>query len=38
MAQRYVDNFERIVRACARPGPFLYTVQVDRLVPVLLRP
>jgi hypothetical protein len=33
MAQPYVDNVERIARACAQPRPFLYTVQVDRLVP-----
>jgi hypothetical protein len=38
MAHRYIDNLERIARACARPGPFLYTVQVDRLVSVRLRP
>ncbi len=38
MAQRYIDNLERIGRACARPGPFLYTVQVNRLVSVRLGP
>ncbi len=38
MAQRYIDNLERIARACWRPGPFLYTVQVDRLVAVRLSP
>lgn len=38
MAQRYIDNIERIGRASVRPGPFLYTVQVDRLVAVRLRP
>jgi hypothetical protein len=37
MAQRYIDNLERIVRASERPDPFLYTVQVDRLVPVRVR-
>ena len=38
VAQRYIDNLERIGRACARPGPFLYTVQVNRLVSVRLGP
>jgi hypothetical protein len=38
MAQRYIDNLERIGRASARPGPFLYTVQMKRLVPVRLGP
>jgi len=36
MAQRYIDKLERIARACTRPGPFLYTVHVDRLVSVRL--
>lgn len=34
MAQRYIDNLERIARASERSGPFLYTVRVDRLVSV----
>lgn len=37
IAQRYVENLERIARACAHQGPFLYTVQADRLVRVRLR-
>ena len=38
MAQRYIDSLERIARACERSGPFLYTVQMDRVVSVRLRP
>jgi hypothetical protein len=38
MAQRYLDNLERIGRASERPGPFLYTVQMNRLVLVRLGP
>jgi hypothetical protein len=31
MAQRYIENLDRIARACAHPGPLLYTVQAGRL-------
>lgn len=31
-AQRYIDNLSRIIRACAEPGPFLYSVQQTNIV------
>ena len=37
MAERFIENVDRITRACERPGPFLYTVQAGRLQHVRLR-
>jgi hypothetical protein len=31
MAQRYVDNLNRIVQRAARRGPYVYVVQADGL-------
>lgn len=36
MAQRFLDNLDRIVAACARVGPRLYAVHGDRIVQVEL--
>jgi hypothetical protein len=30
-AARFADNLERIVRACERPGPFIYAVLAGRI-------
>ena len=31
-AERYLANLQRIKRVCAEPGPYLFSIQVDRIV------
>ena len=35
MAERYLSNLDRIVEACSDPGPFVYSIQLGRLVRLL---
>ena len=30
-AERYVANLQRIMRACAEPGPYLFSIQLNRI-------
>ncbi|MGH2555334.1 MAG: hypothetical protein ACRDHO_06415 [Actinomycetota bacterium] len=32
MAARFLQNIDRIEVACGRPGPFVYSVQVNRIM------
>lgn len=35
MAECYLSNLDRIVEACSDPGPFVYSIQLGRIVRLL---